>query len=274
MTDQGIYSIGDWTFDPAGAELRRGDERRRLEHRTARTLDVLAARRGEVVSHDEIVAAVWNGRHLSPNSIPVVIGDLRRALGDDARDPRYIETVAKRGYRLVGGANGHGAGLAAVPPGPARPSRRLNTGALVGLALLAVAGFVGWRALTPAPANTAVAVYDVSNATGEARYDEMAGKVSELVAANLGRAPDLAIVRNGQPKPGRARKVVRLDGKLILWTGTPTVMFTAADTRSGEVAWNGMAAGPEPRFPATVAEAMGKFSAKLSANQKPPAQQS
>ena len=95
------HSIGDWSFEPEANELRRGDERRRLEHRAARTLELLCSRAGEVITPDDILARVWKGRAISANSVPVVISDLRQALEDDARRPRYIETVAKRGYRLM-----------------------------------------------------------------------------------------------------------------------------------------------------------------------------
>src|SRR5688500_10958161 len=124
------HSIGDWTFDPDANELHRGDERRRLEHRAARTLELLCSRPGQVVTPDEIVAHVWNGRAISANSVPVVISDLRQALEDDARSPRYIETVAKRGYRLLGERP------AEAPP-PARGNRLRPT--LIGLAVLALA---------------------------------------------------------------------------------------------------------------------------------------
>jgi DNA-binding winged helix-turn-helix (wHTH) protein len=93
--------IGAWTFEAGANELRRDGERRRLEHRAAVTLELLCRRPGEIVTTEDILAQVWNGRAISPNSVPVVISDLRQALEDDARSPRYIETVAKRGYRLM-----------------------------------------------------------------------------------------------------------------------------------------------------------------------------
>ena len=55
---------------------------------------------GDVVSQEQLIDGVWQGRALSENSVAVVIGQLRRALDDDAREPRLIETIPKRGYRL------------------------------------------------------------------------------------------------------------------------------------------------------------------------------
>jgi hypothetical protein len=61
----------------------------------------LAARPGEVVSADELIASVWHGRPMGDNPVHRCISILRRALGDDAQRPRYIGTIPKRGYRLV-----------------------------------------------------------------------------------------------------------------------------------------------------------------------------
>ena len=98
----GSHRIGEWHFHPGSGELRRGSDVRRLEPRAARTLELLLEARGSVVSHERLIHEVWSGRTLSENSVAVVVGQLRRALGDDARDPRLIETIPKRGYRLIG----------------------------------------------------------------------------------------------------------------------------------------------------------------------------
>src|SRR3569832_1777653 len=92
--------IGTWRFEPAVGELSRDGVCLRLEDRTARTLALLARRRGEVVAQAEIVAEVWNGRSQSGNSVAIVISDLRKALGDDGRAQTCIEPVTTRGYRL------------------------------------------------------------------------------------------------------------------------------------------------------------------------------
>ena len=84
------HHIGDWRFDVAGAALVGPTGERRLEHRAARTLELLCRRRGETVTHREILAEVWESRAVSRNSVAVVIADLRRLLGDDAGDPRHI----------------------------------------------------------------------------------------------------------------------------------------------------------------------------------------
>lgn len=95
------YQIGGWTFDPAANELVREGHSLRLERRAAEVLALLAGQAGEVVSKSEILSAVWNGNAVSDHSVAIVISALRTALGDDKASPRYIETVPKRGYRLI-----------------------------------------------------------------------------------------------------------------------------------------------------------------------------
>lgn len=232
------YSIGDWTFAPAANELRRGDERRRLEDRAARTLELLCARPGEPIAQEAIVAEVWNGRSQSPNSVPVVIGDLRRALDDDARRPRYIETVAKRGYRLI------------APPTatPAAPARRWLPLAVL---LLIAAALAGWWLTRPA--TDAVQVAEVVNATGDPAYDPLARATSELIVTTLDRR-GVAVTR------GESGLV--LEAKLVLWNGQPTVGLTATDASSA-VRWSAMARGPAERIAPNVIAALDGFAATL-----------
>jgi transcriptional activator of cad operon len=93
--------IGDWLVNPLSGELSRGEERVRLEARTMRLLLCLAERPGEVVSIDTLLSQVWSGVVVTPDSVYQAVAGLRRQLGDEARQPAYIVTVPRLGYRLV-----------------------------------------------------------------------------------------------------------------------------------------------------------------------------
>ena len=120
ISGQEVWTIGRWRFDAALGSLSDGSEVHRLELRAAATLAVLCRRRGEVVTRQELLGEVWQGRAVSPNSVAVVIADLRRHLGDDAKAPVLLLTLAKRGYRLAP----EPIATAPVPTVPTQPRRR------------------------------------------------------------------------------------------------------------------------------------------------------
>ena len=72
-----------------------------LSPRCMEVLILLARRAGEVVSREDFNDAIWETEFVTDDALTRHISELRRVLGDDARDPRYIETIPKRGYRLV-----------------------------------------------------------------------------------------------------------------------------------------------------------------------------
>jgi pimeloyl-ACP methyl ester carboxylesterase/DNA-binding winged helix-turn-helix (wHTH) protein/class 3 adenylate cyclase len=64
-------------------------------------LEYLAARPGQLVSKDELLSAIWPGVFLGDSALKVCVSEIRRALGDDAKSPRIIETAHRRGYRFI-----------------------------------------------------------------------------------------------------------------------------------------------------------------------------
>jgi DNA-binding winged helix-turn-helix (wHTH) protein/tetratricopeptide (TPR) repeat protein len=101
MQAPGELAFDEFRLDPANALLWRGDARVSLPPKPFEVLCCLAARAGKLVTKDELLDAVWSNLHVSESSLSVSINVLRSALGDDPRAPRYIETVARRGYRFI-----------------------------------------------------------------------------------------------------------------------------------------------------------------------------
>lgn len=93
--------IGDWQVDPASGEISRQGQTTRFEIRAMRLLLCLADHPGEVVSIEELLNHGWAGVAVSSDSVYQAITSLRRQLGDDAKQPTYIETVPRLGYRMV-----------------------------------------------------------------------------------------------------------------------------------------------------------------------------
>src|ERR1700734_921801 len=93
--------IGAWRVNPASGQISREGETVRVEARTMRLLLCLAEHAGEVVSIDALLEHVWTGVIVTPDSVYQAIPSLRRLLGDDAKQPTYIATVPRLGYRMV-----------------------------------------------------------------------------------------------------------------------------------------------------------------------------
>ncbi|HEX3119490.1 MAG TPA: winged helix-turn-helix domain-containing protein, partial [Candidatus Acidoferrum sp.] len=83
--------IGNWLVDPAASEISREGQTTRLEVRAMRLLLALADRPGEVVSIDELLNQGWGEVAVSSDSVYQAMTSLRRQLGDDAKQPKYIE---------------------------------------------------------------------------------------------------------------------------------------------------------------------------------------
>lgn len=96
-----LLQIGDWCLDPLAHELRRGETCRRLPKRLVRLLLALAAAPGTTLTRDALLSAAWQRRVVGDEVLSRAIAELRHALDDDARAPRYIETLPKTGYRLL-----------------------------------------------------------------------------------------------------------------------------------------------------------------------------
>jgi TolB-like protein/DNA-binding winged helix-turn-helix (wHTH) protein/cytochrome c-type biogenesis protein CcmH/NrfG len=95
------FRIGPWRIDPALDEISRDGTTVKLEPRTMRVLVCLAERAGEVVSVNQLLDTVWKDLVVTQYSVYQAIAVLRRALGDDPKNPAYIANVARRGYRLI-----------------------------------------------------------------------------------------------------------------------------------------------------------------------------
>jgi DNA-binding winged helix-turn-helix (wHTH) protein/tetratricopeptide (TPR) repeat protein len=100
------FELGDWEVRPRHNELVSGRETRHLEPMVMDLLVFMTVSAPEVVSKNAIIDSVWEGRFISEGTLTNTIAELRRVLGDDARSPRYIETIPKRGYRVVANVTG------------------------------------------------------------------------------------------------------------------------------------------------------------------------
>jgi Tol biopolymer transport system component/DNA-binding winged helix-turn-helix (wHTH) protein len=101
VRDRSVYEFGDVRVDTGRMAALRGDTAIPLEPKAFDVLLHLIEHRDRLVTKDELLDAVWPGTFVTPNVLTRAVAQARRALGDESQDARFIETVAKRGYRFI-----------------------------------------------------------------------------------------------------------------------------------------------------------------------------
>jgi len=188
---QGNLKVGDWTVEPNLNQFSRPGQTARVEPKVMSVLVHLANRPGEVVTREALLSAIWPTVVVGDDSLSQAINKLRRALEDDPEKPAYIQTVTKKGYRLVAAVMPLSQ---ASPPADARlRPRAYLLAAVTTLALVAATGS-WWKAEehTPAPPDLQ-RVADASEppTIAIAPFEALGAENQELLLAR-GIAADLA----------------------------------------------------------------------------------
>ncbi len=201
-----------------------------MEARTMRLLLYLADRAGEVVSIDELLKEVWSGVIVTSDSVYQAVASLRRVLGDDPKQPTYIVTVPRRGYRMIASVN---PAVAPRPTPPSRPRRRLPIFLAAGLvlALAIIAGVVS----RVHPPEKSIVVMPFVDLTEDMSHEYWADGVTEEVIDKLSKTPGLHVYLKQKPI---ARAAYVLDGS-VRKSGTMLRVAARLSRRdTGYVVWS------------------------------------
>ena len=234
----GRVRIGEWVADPATNELRRGERSVRLEPKAMDVLMLLAGCPGEVVTREQLFAAVWPGTVVVDEALTQSVAKLRRALGDDPRSPAYIETVSKRGYRLTAPvAPGEAAAPKAVSP---RRRRWPAIAAVAVLALLAAGTYWLVEERAPPPSSARPVVERSSDVTvtvlpfealgAEPGQAYFARGIGDSLMTELGRLSSLRVASAG----GR----YTVSGSVQRDAAMLRINVRLVDASSGEQLWS------------------------------------
>jgi len=203
--------IGNWSVNLASGEISREGTTARLEARTMRLLLCLAEHRGEVVSIDDLLSQVWPDVTVTQDSVYQAVTSLRRLLGDDPRQPTYIATVPRLGYRMVATVSpwvdqrtdpqpDHSAALAKTFP-HRRAGFRWAAGSALCLALVVLVAFQfrskvannsHAAAIAPQPPNS-IAVLPFLDLTEGMKEEEFADGMTEELIDELSKIPGLRV---------------------------------------------------------------------------------
>ena len=93
--------FGPFTLDSGPRQLLKGHESVHLSPKAFDLLEILLARRPNVVSKDILLGEVWPGKVVEEANLAIAVGEVRKALGDDSKSPALVVTVSRRGYRFA-----------------------------------------------------------------------------------------------------------------------------------------------------------------------------
>ena len=181
--------VGAWRVDSRLGQISRHGEVVRVEARTMKLLLCLAERAGEAVSVEELLDQVWSGVVVTPDSVYQAVASLRRLLGDDAKQPAYIATVPRLGYRMVAAVSPWVEDVSVEPP---RGTRRW-AGMLLSIGAAIVIGLVCFAVSDHVPQRS-VAVLPFLDLTTQAMNEEyFADGMTEELIDRLSKIPGLRV---------------------------------------------------------------------------------
>ena len=178
-----IYHFDNYTLDVDRQELRRGAERLSVEPQVLDLLHYLIRNRERVVSKDDLIAHVWNGRIVSDSTLTSRITSARQAVGDSGDHQRLIRTVARKGIRFVGEVRENSGSANAVAPRPvpaAAPSRMSSPPA-------------GTSALQ-LPDKPSIAVLPFTNMSGDPEQEYFSDGITDDIISALSRLRWLFVI--------------------------------------------------------------------------------
>lgn len=188
-----VYRFGLFEFDAASGELRLEGRRVPLEPQPARALALLASRAGKIVTREEMRASIWSAdTHVDfDRGLAYCVAQLRTALRDSGDNPRFIQTLPRRGFKFIAPVT-----VASAPETPeAGPavapvqsrSSRVTPWVIAGIVVIFTALAGAWLSVrsSHAPRRPIVAVAVFDNETGDPRYDRAVQQLSDVTVQRL-----------------------------------------------------------------------------------------
>ena len=210
----GRLRFDDFELDVRAGQLRRKGVRLRLRGQPLQVLEILLERAGDVVTREELQSRIWPADTFVDfdHSLHNAIARIREVLGDSAENPRFIETLPRRGYRYIGPVEDSqaqpasaekiddaGEVVSLAPPGQRKSRVAVVVRAVILCAVLAL-GLIAWTVWRPARAKTSaasihsLAVLPLSNMSGDPSQDYFADGMTEELITELARIQSLRVI--------------------------------------------------------------------------------
>ena len=181
------YLFEDFILDIDRRELRRGADVVPTTPQVFDLLDYLIQHRERVVSKDDLISAIWNGRNVSDAALTTRLNAARVAIGDDGDKQRLIKTFPRKGVRFVGVVH-----EGQTPPNAPGSSTEQNDVA----------------AQRPSPPRLSIVVLPFANLSGDPEQDYFVDGVTESLTTDLSRMGGSLVIGDTPHPPTRARQSI------------------------------------------------------------------
>jgi TolB-like protein/DNA-binding winged helix-turn-helix (wHTH) protein len=274
--------FGTFELDLRTLELRREGTRIKLQDQPLRLLTILIQRPGEVVTREELRQQLWAEEFVDfDHGLNTAVRKLRSALNDDADNPRFVETLARRGYRFLAPVTWEGdAGPPPPPPAPPLetvPRRRmpliLTLAALVIVA--AVAGVLFTRSRSPGRSATVDSIAILPFRVQSADDEHLGDGLTEILITRLSRLPALRVMardtvfsfKGGKVPAARAGREMQVNavvtGNVRREGDTYSILVELIDVEDGAQLWGDRYATSLAELPRTQSRIVEDLSMQL-----------
>jgi len=219
----GAFRLGSWLVQPSLNTISCNGTSLQLEPKVMSVLVCLVEHPGEAVSKETILQTVWPDTFVGEGVLTRAISELRRVFEDDVKEPRVIQTIAKRGYRLVaqvtpvnGVMPGASADVSDTPAQPLRGRRgRITAAAVVVGASLVFASLIAlnvgdvrprWLGIGRSPHIQSLAVLPLQNLSGDPGQEYFADAMTEELITELSRISALNVISRTSIMPYKDSK--------------------------------------------------------------------
>jgi DNA-binding winged helix-turn-helix (wHTH) protein/tetratricopeptide (TPR) repeat protein len=255
---EAAFHVGPWLVEPSLNSISRDGITLHLEPKVMEVLVCLAEHAGQPLSKEQLIQFVWADTFVTDDVLKRCISELRRAFEDDAREPRIIETIPKRGYRFIAPvtSDGHKA-VATKSAAVSHPSGwkvAVPVALVLSAGLLATGLFWRWRQPRHLTEKDTVVLGDFANSTGDAVFDVT---LRQGLAVQLEQSPFLKLLSEEQIRQTlrmmsqksnvrltsevarevcqRTNSSVALDGSIALIGTRYDVILSAVDCANGDL---------------------------------------
>jgi DNA-binding winged helix-turn-helix (wHTH) protein len=230
LTDEELrqgFTLGEWEVLPLRGVLRCGDREERPEPRVFGVLIALAKRNGDLVTRDELVDELWDGRPTSDEPINRCMSQLRGHLGDKTRPHEYVETLTRRGYRLLKPVELLHPAETEAAPGTQTETPSSRWKAISAAVIVAAVAWFAWTQIPPGDFRS-IGVMPFENASPDPANDYLVSGFKDELVHTLHNIPNLTV---------KSSRVVREDEEIAVVASDLGVdaVLTGRVHRNGDV---------------------------------------